>query len=105
MYLTLDCDELTFTCQNNKSQYGYDIASSKESSRDACSKKCRATNECIGFDWDVGSTDCWLSKTPWSLVPPVTRSNRYACELSGKNNYANKSSILRAFFIVVLYLI
>jgi len=77
----LDDCESTFTCIYNKSQYGHDLARSKESSKKACSEKCCANNECIGFDWDENSTWCWLSKTPWSTVPLTNHNNRYACEL------------------------
>merc|ERR1712072_718053 len=59
-----------FTCQGGRIQKGHDMAHSKEASRPHCAKKCCLTKGCIGFDYDNLRHDCWLSKTPWSKVPP-----------------------------------
>lgn len=60
-----------FSCQKGKLQMGHDMAHSKEADQGHCAKKCCMTKGCIGFDFDHLLKDCWLSKTPWSKVPPT----------------------------------
>ena len=80
-YQLLGCSESKFTCLYNKSQYGHDIASLRASSKKECLEKCCENTECIGFDWDEKTENCWLSETPWSTAPLTNHNNRYACEL------------------------
>lgn len=93
---TISCG---FTCQAGRIQKGHDMAHSKEASRPNCAKKCCMTKGCIGFDFDTVSKDCWLSKTPWSKVPPTggvlamnkmtcTRKNGASRESRSKDNLA-----------------
>ena len=55
-----------FTCQAGTAQKGADFAKSKESTQDACQKKCCATKTCIGFGYLTLTKDCWLSRTTWA---------------------------------------
>jgi len=75
-----------YTCQKGKLQMGHDMAHSKEASRPNCAKKCCMTKGCIGFDFDNLTKDCWLSKTPWSKVPPtggLLALTKITCQKSG----------------------
>lgn len=75
-----------FTCQGGRIQKGHDMAHSKEASRPHCAKKCCLTKGCIGFDYDNLLHDCWLSKTPWSKVPPtggLLAVTKMSCQKNG----------------------
>ena len=75
-------------------QVGHDMAHSKEASRPHCAKKCCMTKGCIGFDFDVKSKDCWLSKTPWSKVPPtggLKTKTKMACQKNTKVDQGGKT--------------
>ena len=86
-YIILGCSLSKFKCLYDKAQFGIDyIAISKAYSKDRCSEKCCATAECIGFDWDESSMNCYLSKTPWIKVPLSSCSRRHACELIETGN-------------------
>jgi hypothetical protein len=78
------CAEL-ITCQENKSQYGHDLDHFNTNDRNACAKKCCENTECIGFDWDTKSMDCWLSKMTWNDVPLNDHNYRWACQKKDVN--------------------
>ena len=61
-------------------QKEYDIAKSKEISPKECSNKCLDNPECIGFDFDVKTKDCFLSKTSWRKARPEKVSDKITCE-------------------------
>ena len=75
-----------YICKEGKSQYGYDIAHTKEASRENCAKRCEESDnkQCIGFDYDINSKDCWLSATPQSKVGLTNHNGRWACEKRGE---------------------
>merc|ERR1712168_23346 len=79
------CAEL-YTCQENKSQYGHDLDHFNTNNQNACAKKCCENTECIGFDWDTKSMDCWLSKMTWNDVPLNDHNYRWACQKKDLNN-------------------
>ena len=57
-----------------------DIAKSKGTSRMECAKTCHENAECIGFEYNPSTKDCYLSKSSWREVPPTSSSNWWVCE-------------------------
>jgi len=72
------------------------MAHSKEASRPHCAKKCCMTKGCIGFDYDNLLKDCWLSKTPWSKVPPtggLFAKTKISCQKNGVHDEPQTAAI------------
>ena len=57
-----------------------DIAKSKETSRMECARVCHSNAECIGFEYNPVTKDCYLSKTQWRELTPTGLANWWTCE-------------------------
>tara|TARA_B110001452_G_scaffold128478_1_gene106733 strand:+ start:72 stop:2489 length:2418 start_codon:yes stop_codon:yes gene_type:complete len=79
---SLSCSLSEYTCLSDRSQYGLDIYTTTEPDTTSCAQRCCENAACIGFDWDSGTHDCWLSQTPVADAPLVTHVGRTSCELS-----------------------
>ena len=61
-------------------QKDYDIAKSKETTRSECARICNGNAECIGFEYNPSTKDCYLTKTGWRTFSPTGLSNWWSCE-------------------------
>ena len=45
-----------------------------------CAKVCHSNAECVGFEYNPSTKDCYLTKTIWRKKIPTGISNWWACE-------------------------
>ena len=76
----LDEVSAAYVCMWGMAQKDNDIAKSEETSRMECAKACNSNEECVGFDYNPTTKDCFLSKMSWRHVAPRSLSNWWVCE-------------------------
>ena len=73
-------DQAQFVCMWGYAQKNNDIAKSKEATRSECAKICNENDDCIGFEYNPTTKDCYLTKTAWKDFTPTGLSNWWSCE-------------------------
>ena len=76
----LDEGSAAYVCMWGLAQKENDVAKSKEASRMECANICHKNSECVGFEYNPTTKDCFLSKTSWREMTPTSLSNWWACE-------------------------